>query len=253
MTGSARDYDFVASPNVEPRKGGKSPRFLILHYTGMKSAAAARSWLCDPRSKVSCHYLVDEEGAVTQMVDETMRAWHAGVSSWKGERDINSLSIGIEIHNPGHAAGYPDFPPLQMEAVARLCREIVQRHGIKPENVLAHSDVAPQRKIDPGEKFNWRFLHERGTGHWVEPIAISGVDGLGLGAQGKPVRDLQKMLKRYGYGIGADGVYDDLSLRCVAAFQRHFRPIRVDGVADTSTIETLRRLIGALPRAGGKS
>src|SRR4051794_23399659 len=130
MSAGRGAYAFIASPNVEPRKDGKTPRYLILHYTGMKSAEAAHSWLCDPRSKVSCHYLVDETGDIIQMVDEQMRAWHAGVSAWKGENDLNSASIGVEIHNPGHYAGYPDFPRAQMDAVARLSREIVQRHAI---------------------------------------------------------------------------------------------------------------------------
>lgn len=243
MRGAGRRYDFVPSPNIEARKGGKIPRFLILHYTGMKSAAAARSWLCDPRSKVSCHYIVDEAGVITQMVDESMRAWHAGVSSWKGERDINSLSIGIEIHNPGHTAGYPDFPAAQMEAVSDLCRDIIQRHAMRPEDVLGHSDVAPQRKIDPGEKFDWHFLHRRGIGHWVKPALVRHQED----EANEEEAGVQRLLKQYGYSTGGDGKADDLYRRCVSAFQRHFRPARVDGIADHSTAETLRRLIAAVP------
>src|SRR5438552_13163292 len=139
----------MPSANVEPRKNGVEPGILLLHYTGMKSAEAALNWLCDPRSKVSCHYLVDEAGRITQMVDEDMRAWHAGIAVWKGERDINSHSIGIEIHNVGHTMGYPGFPPAQMDAVIALCRDIVGRHAIRSECVLAHSDVATRRKADP--------------------------------------------------------------------------------------------------------
>ncbi|HUR44072.1 MAG TPA: N-acetylmuramoyl-L-alanine amidase, partial [Aestuariivirga sp.] len=146
---------FRASPNIESRKGGRKPDMIVLHYTGMESAEAACNWLCNSGSGVSCHYLVGEDGGIVQMVSEDMRAWHAGVSSWRGERDINTRSIGIEIQNPGHTAGYPDFPEDQMEAVIALCRDIGKRHDIRPRNIVAHSDVAPGRKIDPGEKFDW--------------------------------------------------------------------------------------------------
>ncbi|MGC2600401.1 MAG: N-acetylmuramoyl-L-alanine amidase, partial [Rhodomicrobium sp.] len=136
------------SPNFGVREGGLKPSILLLHYTGMPSAEAAIHWLAVPESKVSCHYVADEAGTVTQMVPEAYRAWHAGLSHWKGSSDINSCSIGIEIHNPGHDGGYPDFPGAQMQAVEALCLDIVRRHGIAPQNLLAHSDVAPRRKID---------------------------------------------------------------------------------------------------------
>jgi N-acetylmuramoyl-L-alanine amidase len=238
---------WVPSPNVESRKGGVAPHILLLHYTGMKSTEAALNWLCDPRSKVSCHYLVDEGGRITQMVDEDVRAWHAGIAIWKGERDINSSSIGIEIHNPGHTMGYPDFPPVQMDAVMALCADIVERRLIRPECVLAHSDVAPKRKADPGEKFSWRTLHARGIGHWIEPVPIGEDSGLRAGDSGEEVRELQSMLALYGYGLDVSAQYDSTTEAAARAFQRHFRQRRVDGVADFSTIETLRRLISALP------
>ena len=236
----------VTSPNIEPRKAGKTVDALILHYTGMDSAEAACAWLCAPESKVSCHYLIDELGRVTCMVDETMRAWHAGASIWRGESDLNSHSIGIEIHNPGHSGGYPDFPAEQMDAVVRLARAICTRHGIAPARVLAHSDIAPLRKIDPGEKFDWGFLHQHGIGHWVTPEPLTAGPALASGDSGAAVANLQRMLADYGYGLAVTGDFDGLTEAVVRAFQRHFRTARVDGIADVSTIKTLQRLIAAL-------
>lgn len=242
-----RRIDWRPSPNIGPRRAAARPEMIILHYTGMGSAERACAWLCDPASGVSCHYLVDEAGRVTQMVDEAMRAWHAGVSSWKGQDDVNSRSIGIEIHNPGHGLGYPDFPEAQMQAVTGLCGAILRRHAIRPEMVLAHSDVAPGRKIDPGEKFDWRGLHRAGIGHWVEPVPLEAGPALRLGDGGDAVRALQALLAHYGYGIEASGHYDKAMEAVVAAFQRHFRTQRVDGLADRSTLATLDRLVAALP------
>ena len=145
---------------------------LLLHYTGMTTGEAALERLKDPTSEVSCHYLVFEDGVILQMVPESRRAWHAGQSEWSGTTDINSQSIGIEIVNPGHAHGYRDFPPMQMEAVVALCRDLIARWAIVPWRVLAHSDVAPQRKMDPGERFDWRLLANAGVGLWVEPAPI---------------------------------------------------------------------------------
>ena len=156
MIGSALASTYLPSPNIESRRDNRKPDMLVLHYTGMADAGKACRWLCDPVSKVSCHYLVDEHGTIVQMVDENMRAWHAGVSSWKDEGDINSRSIGIEVQNPGHTAGYPDFSDTQMLAVIALCKDIIIRHGINPARVLAHSDIAPERKIDPGENLTGR-------------------------------------------------------------------------------------------------
>ncbi len=141
------------SPNHGPRAPGKPTDILLLHYTGMALPERALEWLCDPASQVSSHYLVFEDGRVVQLVDEARRAWHAGRSSWAGERDINSRSVGIEIVNPGHQFGYRPFPEPQIDALIALCRAILSRHPIPPERVLAHSDVAPDRKEDPGELF----------------------------------------------------------------------------------------------------
>jgi N-acetylmuramoyl-L-alanine amidase len=246
MSGFTADHagaEVRVSPNFGPRREGLRPDILLLHYTGMETAASAEAWLCDPASEVSCHYLVREDGAVVQMVRETDRAWHAGRGSWQGASDINSRSIGIEVANPGHAYGYPDFPDVQVEAVIALCRDIAARHSIRPERVLAHSDTAPGRKIDPGEKFPWDVLARAGVGHYVEPAAI----GRGRYLEGEAVEQLQSMLALYGYGIEITGTFDAATEVVVAAFQRHFRPERVDGIADRSTLETLQALLASLP------
>lgn len=243
MIGTGLPRRVQLSPNVEPRVGDLSPHILLLHYTGMDDAQKACDWLCNPISKVSCHYLIDEQGRIVQMVDETLRAWHAGQSNWAGELDINSRSIGIEIQNGGHSAGSPDFPPEQMAAVVALSADIVRRQNIAPRMVLAHSDVAPGRKIDPGEKFNWALLNAGGVGHWVEPEPVNGGTFLQSGDTGDAVYALQSMLKMYGYGIDVNQQYDHLTRIVVEAFQRHFRPARVDGIADQSTVATLHRLL----------
>ena len=250
MSGFVSEHDRAdvrVSPNFGPRRDGVAPDMIILHYTGMQSAEAAELWLCDPASEVSSHYLVHEDGRIVQMVREADRAWHAGKGSWLGRADVNSCSIGIEIANPGHAFGYPDFPDRQIDAVIVLCRGICARHGIAPARVLAHSDVAPGRKIDPGEKFPWRRLWQEDVGHWVEPSPIQGGRFLSAGEGGEPVEALQSMLALYGYGVEITGHFDAGTRAVVEAFQRHFRPELVDGVADRSTIETLHRLLAALP------
>jgi N-acetylmuramoyl-L-alanine amidase len=234
------------SPNYNPREGGLKPSILLLHYTGMPTVESAIHWLGAPESRVSCHYVVAEDGAITQMVAEAFRAWHAGVSLWQGASDVNSRSIGIEIHNPGHDGGYPDFPEAQMRAVEALCLDIIARHGIAPHNVLGHSDVAPRRKRDPGEKFGWARLARAGIGHWTEPVPITGGAALERGARGDEVLRLQEALGAYGYGIPRTGEYCEDTEIVVAAFQRHFRPALVDGRADRSTQKTLQALLSKL-------
>lgn len=235
--------------NREPRRDGVKPSLLILHYTGMASAEKAIDWLARPESGVSCHYVIDENGRITQLVPESMRAWHAGVSYWRGETDINSHSIGIEIHNPGHQHGYPDFPAAQMRALIALSQDIIARHRIAPDNVLAHSDVAPGRKIDPGEKFNWHLLAREGLGLWVRPFPVRADDpGLAVGAESERVRNAQDNLALYGYDVDATGRLDAKTEKVLRAFQLHFRPRRVDGRLDRSTEATLERLIEASRR-----
>jgi N-acetyl-anhydromuramyl-L-alanine amidase AmpD len=245
--------DFAAasvqpSPNHGERAGGRGPDTIILHYTGMPGADQALNWLCNPDSQVSSHYFVHEDGRVIQLVPETRRAWHAGKSAWAGETDINSCSIGIEIANPGHPGGLPPFAQAQMDAVIQLCRDCGRRWSIAPERVLGHSDVAPIRKVDPGENFAWHILYEAGVGHWVEPGPISGGRFFQMGESGQPVEALQSMLSLYGYDLEITGDFCERTKGVVEAFQRHFRPALVDGIADASTIDTLHRLLKALPK-----
>ncbi|MBX2805403.1 MAG: N-acetylmuramoyl-L-alanine amidase [Hyphomicrobiales bacterium] len=238
----ALDVLWRASPNCEQRRGGLRPTILLMHYTGMTRADRAVDWLCAPASRVSCHYLVDEDGRITQMVSEDARAWHAGVSCWMGETDINSASIGIEIHNPGHDAGYPDFPEAQMDAVIALSRDILTRHDIPPRRVLAHSDVAPDRKADPGEKFDWAGLARAGIGHWVPPAPLAAKAPEHAGLEPETVRHTQQLLAYYGYDCPVNGTVCARTERVVRAFQRHFRQSLADGRIDRSTIDTLERL-----------
>jgi len=233
------------SPNREARRNGREPDMLLLHYTGMESAESALDWLTRQESGVSCHYLIDEEGRIAQLVAESDRAWHAGQSQWADERDINSCSIGIEIHNPGHDFDYPDFPEAEMRAVEALCLDILSRHPIPPGRVLAHSDVAPGRKRDPGEKFDWYRLARAGIGLWVPPAPLGDDAGLGPGDEGEAVEALQRALLEFGYGVEVTSTYGTGLEKVVEAFQRHFRTERIDGRADSSTIETLNRLLTA--------
>jgi N-acetylmuramoyl-L-alanine amidase len=218
------------SPNHGPRSGAVS--MLVLHYTGMKSAAEALERLCDPAAAVSAHYLIDEDGTVWCLVPEDRRAWHAGVSSWRGVSDVNDASIGIELVNPGHEFGYRPFPEAQIAALETLCRASLARHPIPPRNVVGHSDVAPLRKDDPGEFFPWARLARAGIGLWPEPPLPPA-----------PARAaLPRLLAAIGYAVP-----DELA-RVVTAFQRRYRPARCDGAADDET----RRLVAAVARLCGE-
>ncbi len=234
------------SPNHGARRG-RTPDSIILHYTGMATGAAALARLCDPTSEVSAHYVIEEDGKILQLVPEARRAWHAGQSRWAGEDDMNSASIGIELVNGGHEFGAPVYSGAQIDALIALCRDIRSRHLIMPSRVLAHSDVAPGRKIDPGEYFPWARLAEAGVGHYVTPYPIGDDVPLARGAEGKSVEDLQRMLAAYGYAVAVTSRYDEKTEAIVAAFQRHFRPARVDGRADHSTVATLKDLLARLP------
>jgi len=242
--------EVMASPNHGERRDGMRPDMIVLHYTGMADPEAALELLKARGSEVSAHYFVFEDGRIIQMVQESRRAWHAGKASWAGETDINSCSIGIEIANPGHDHGYPEFPKRQIAAVTALCRSIQTRNTIPPVRVLAHSDVAPGRKQDPGEKFPWRTLYDSGVGHWVKPAPIMNFgQSLSPGARGDAVAALQKSLADYGYGVEINGEYDSMTHEVVTAFQRHFRPERIDGVADPSMRSTLQELLANRGRA----
>jgi N-acetylmuramoyl-L-alanine amidase len=241
--------DVAPSPNYDERMNGRTPDMILLHYTGMANGKVALERLCDAGSKVSAHYLVFEDGRIVQCVPEEWRAWHAGESFWAGETDINSCSIGIEIVNPGHELGYRDFPLRQIAAVISICKSIVTRRGpISADRVLGHSDVAPARKKDPGEKFPWNLLSESGIGHWVRAAPLD-LDGpvLRPGDSGEAITRLQRTLASYGYGAEETGHYGLITGEVVTAFQRHFRPARVDGTADASTLLTLRALIETRP------
>lgn len=233
------------SPNFNERVGEGVPDMLILHYTGMQTGEAAMARLTDPAARVSAHYTVEEDGTVFAHVDEQLRAWHAGVSSWRGHTDINSRSIGIEIVNPGHEFGYRAFPEAQIEAVIALSHGILSRHGIAARNVVGHSDVAPARKEDPGELFPWAHLAQQGIGLWPVPRPVTG-ETLAEGASGAAVAGLQRALHSYGYGLEVTGVFDAATRLVVVAFQRHFRPSRLDGVADGETQALLDALIERL-------
>lgn len=250
------------SMNIGTRRGGGRPTHLILHYTGFADAPRAIDWLAHRDSGVSCHYVIDEAGAITQMVAEAHRAWHAGDSFWRGETDLNSWSVGIEIQNPGHERGYPAFPDAQMEAVAALSRDIIDRNAIGADRVLAHSDIAPRRKIDPGEKFDWHWLGVRGVGRWVPPsddMARPEIAGLPFGLlpkqlardhaiffqSGSALQTVRAGLAAIGYKCPTAGACCEASVAAIAAFQRRYRPARVDGVADAGTAETVRRVLEA--------
>lgn len=223
------------SPNFNARKPGAID-MLVLHYTGMQSCDAALTRLCDAAAKVSAHYLIDEDGQVYQMVAEEQRAWHAGVSFWAGERDINSRSIGIELVNPGHEFGYCVFPQPQMRVLAELAQEILSRHPIPPHRVLGHSDVAPGRKSDPGELFDWSWLAAQGVGLWPSSYTTNTAAPVDILA-------LQKHLACFGYDVPQTGIYGTQTRAVITAFQRHFRPAKVDGVADAETAAILNRLL----------
>jgi len=213
------------SPNFNDRRNDTAIDMLVLHYTGMPTGEAALDRLCDPAAQVSAHYLIDEDGTIYRMVPEEKRAWHAGRAIWRGERDINSRSIGIELANPGHQFIYRDFPAPQMASLAALATEILGRHPIPPRNVVGHSDIAPDRKLDPGERFDWQGLAGQGIGLW--PLAPQEIDG-----------NLLELLNEYGY--------DASTRHVIPAFQRHFRPEKIDGIADAGTLAVLGGLIAAV-------
>jgi N-acetylmuramoyl-L-alanine amidase len=233
------------SRNFNARSG--PPDMIVLHYTGMQTGEAALARLRDPAAKVSAHYLVEEDGRVFALVPEERRAWHAGKSFWRGETDINARSIGVEIVNPGHEFGYRPFPDVQIAAVIDLLTDVRSRWSVEDDRLLGHSDVAPDRKEDPGELFPWRRLAEAGHGLWIEPAAAPG-PALAEGDDGPGVFALQAGLTRLGYDSAPSGRYDANTATIVRAFQRHWRQERVDGVADG---ETRARLIALLRLGAG--
>jgi N-acetylmuramoyl-L-alanine amidase len=218
------------SPNHDARARGAKIDMLVLHYTGMQTAEAALARLCDPAAKVSAHYTIDRDGCVYSHVPEDRRAWHAGVSYWAGERDVNGHSIGIELANPGHEFGYVEFPDAQIDALIELAQGILKRHPIPAHRVLGHSDVAPARKTDPGELFPWEDLAGEGIGVWPESHALA--------------EPIEQALVHFGYGLHprTEALLDEV----VTAFQRHFRPWRIDGVWNGECARALGGLLAAM-------
>jgi N-acetylmuramoyl-L-alanine amidase len=226
------------SPNHDTR--GASPvDMLVLHYTGMQTGDAALARMCDPAAKVSAHYMIEEDGRVLRLVPEDRRAWHAGISSWRGHRDINARSIGIEVVNPGHEFGYRDFPDAQIAALVALAHGLLDRHPIPARNVVGHSDVAPTRKTDPGERFPWRGLAAAGIGLWPAQRSKAG----------DTVEAAQRDLARIGYAIDPTGVLDDATRQVVIAFQRHFRPRSLEGLLDDETMALIAAVAAACEEA----
>ena len=209
------------SPNFDARRA--PPDMVVLHYTGMTTGAAALERLRDPAAKVSAHWLVEEDGRVFALVDEARRAWHAGVASWRGERDVNAASIGVEIVNPGHEHGYRPFPPAQVDAVCALLDGVRARWSVPDARILAHSDVAPARKEDPGELFPWAELARRGHGLWAEPDPSPG-EPLGEGEEGVGVFALQAGLSRLGYDLPPSGRFDADTATAVRALPAPLAP-----------------------------
>jgi N-acetylmuramoyl-L-alanine amidase len=227
------------SPNHDARPEAGRIDTLVLHYTGMKTAAEAIDRLCDPAAKVSAHYVIDEDGTVWRLVEEDQRAWHAGVSFWQGTENVNAVSIGIELVNPGEEWGYRVFPEAQMASLETLARALLERHPIPADRVVGHSDVAPLRKQDPGELFDWPRLARAGIGLWpTEPAP--------------PARDIaaaQAMLSSIGYRVPRSGALDDETRQVLIAFQRRFRPRRIDGGLDDETalrLASVERAVSAL-------
>jgi N-acetylmuramoyl-L-alanine amidase len=234
------------SPNHDSRPAGAPIDMIVLHYTGMKTAEAALARLRDPAARVSSHYLVEEDGRTWRLVPEGARAWHAGVSYWRGVSALNDRSIGIEIVNPGHEHGYRDFPVLQLAAVCDVCLDILSRHPVPARNVVAHSDIAPDRKEDPGERFDWEGLAREGVGLWPFGIADAGTGGPVRDAAS--LRDVRAALADTGYRVAPEGPLDPALSSVLRAFQRHWRPEAVTGQADTGT---LLRLLAVARLCGG--
>lgn len=219
---------------------------LIIHYTGMRTGAEALARLCDPQAEVSAHYLIEEDGRIFQLVPDDRRAWHAGASFWAGDRDINSRSIGIELVNPGHEFGYRPFPDAQMRALTALAGSLVRAHAIPARHVLGHSDIAPARKQDPGEKFDWRALAMAGIGLWPDPRPADGMAWDG--------NEVARLLQSFGYQVTRDGIswddhvahgksWDEATDSALTAFQRHFAPASLGKGADRDSVAALRALV----------
>lgn len=235
----------MMSPNFNDRK--LPITMLVLHYTGMETADLARERLCDPQAEVSAHWLVTEDGRPECLVDEDKRAWHAGVGSWNGVTDINSASVGVEIVNGGHnvltpEGDLPPYPDVQILAVIKLCKDIIARYDIQAANVVGHSDIAPDRKEDPGEHFPWAGLAAAGVGHWPRDLSDDHRILFELGDRDRGISVIQRGLADLGYGISVTGCLDDPTQAVIRALQRRYRPSRIDGVIDMQVMDVLKSL-----------
>jgi len=228
------------SPNFNARDGGNAPNMLLLHYTGMQSAKAALERLCDPKSELSAHYVIEKSGKTHHLVPDDKRAWHAGKSYWSGEIDINSASIGIEIVNPGHEFGYQEFPDKQINATIALCQKLMEHYSISPARVVGHSDVAITRKIDPGHLFPWERLARDGVGLWPSPVEMDyqAAEDLILNTDA-----LHELFAGFGYDPSAD------LNETIQAFHRHYAPENFqshEGTPDQPDIATAAKLLSLI-------
>jgi N-acetylmuramoyl-L-alanine amidase len=228
------------SPNFEPRPVGTLLDMIIIHYTDMPSAEEALAKLCDEEAKVSAHFLIGKEGALYQLVDPLHRAWHAGLSYWQGEQDINSRSIGIELDNLGHSFGPEPFPEAQINTLLDLLGELTAQYGVQPHRILGHSDVAPLRKNDPGELFPWALLAKKGFGLMLSPQST------GAGLRPMSILDVQMALLKIGYSCPQTGVWDEDSQKVCRAFQQHFTPLEVTGNPTEQTYLVLKGLVKSI-------
>ncbi len=229
------------SPNFNPRKHPVD--MLVLHYTGMQNGQEALDRMSDPEAGVSAHYMVWEDGRAVQLVGEDKRAWHAGVSSWQGDDDLNSRSIGVEIVNRGHDFPQADgslepYPQVQIEAVIELCTGILARWNIPKSRIVGHSDIAPARKQDPGEHFPWAQLAKAGIGVWPEDIDDAPA----------AIRNIQTDLAEIGYGLAATGVIDQATTAAVTAFQRRWVQAAVSGKPDPATRAMIAHVKAAISK-----
>ena len=241
MTRKIKKNTSFRSPNFDHRL--HKINMIVIHYTGMKSCDDALIHLCNKNTKVSAHYLIDEIGKIYQLVDDNFRAWHAGVSIWDGITDINSCSIGIELVNPGHEFGYKTFEEQQMLSIEYLLEELLFKYGISLKNVVGHSDVAPLRKCDPGELFEWERLAKKNLAIWPQKHSKNILPYLNLGKSSDGVSELQKKLSIIGYGIKIDGNFGPCTELVVRAFQRRYRKKRIDGCLDNETGSILESLL----------
>jgi len=238
-----KNISFQKSSNFNQRPQDAEIDMILVHYTGMRSEGESIKILLDPNSKVSAHYLICESGKVIQMIDDELRAWHAGLSEWRGQKNVNDFSIGIELSNPGHEHGYRDFTKSQINSFIELTTGLKEKYNIKNHRILGHSDVSPDRKMDPGEKFDWKFLASHQIGLWLKEEEKNSELVNGFKEDNSfvtlPVRTAQENLKEIGYSVNVNGLFDEVTKKVVIAFQRHFCPENLSGILDKETFSLI--------------